>query len=430
MESAINPYFPNFEKVKAKNLHMILPKLDHQFIAIENDAKERLLKEISRDADGNTRTIVFCNTIDSCRAIDYFLVDNGYNTANYHGGVPPLRREENFKSFKDGEKQILVATDIASRGLDINVDHVISFDFPMTTSDYIHRVGRTARAGTTGRATSFFTPSKNSNLVNLIKERLARGEPLCDEEEDDTEAKPAVPVNRNTRNGSSRLGERREGGSRFGGERRGFGGRAGSGGEKGSSRYGGERRGGSGFGGERRGGSGFGGERRGGSGFGGERRGGSGFGGERRGGSGFGGERRGGSGFGGERRGGSGFGGERRGFGGERREGGSRFGGERREGGSRYGRGSDSPIGGSVVSNFSNERGSVRVSEPAPDREKSLLQSLRRTKSSSDRETFVKARTEAPQRASVSQRRGNSSGKRVGDRMKNRAAGAKSFSRR
>ena len=74
-----------------------------------------------------------------------------------HGEIPPKRRLENYISFKERESTVLVATDLASRGLDMPfVSHIINFDFPKTTSDYLHRAGRAGRAGREGFVISLY----------------------------------------------------------------------------------------------------------------------------------------------------------------------------------------------------------------------------------------------------------------------------------
>lgn len=87
-----------------------------------------------------------------------------------HGDAPPKRRAEHFDNFNSGECRILIATDVASRGLDmrVNVEHVILYDFPRNVIDYIHRIGRTARAGNNGYVTAFIGRTDQS-LAEQIK---------------------------------------------------------------------------------------------------------------------------------------------------------------------------------------------------------------------------------------------------------------------
>jgi len=98
--------------------------------------------------------------------LEEYLYQNGLSTASIHGDRTQQEREAALDAFKHGKVQILVATDVASRGLDIpNVRHVVNYDLPHDIDDCVHRIGRTARAGHDGFATAFFN-EKNSNLAN------------------------------------------------------------------------------------------------------------------------------------------------------------------------------------------------------------------------------------------------------------------------
>ena len=112
------------------------------------------------------RTLVFCNTVDSCRDVENLLKRNdrrmkSYKVGCYHGALSPQKRNRDLASFSkaDHEKdQILICTDRAARGVDFGgsiVDHVIIFDFPKDPAEYLRRVGRTARAGRKGISTVF-----------------------------------------------------------------------------------------------------------------------------------------------------------------------------------------------------------------------------------------------------------------------------------
>jgi len=96
------------------------------------------------------------------------------NVGVIHGGKEQSQRTFALNNFKTGSNAILVATDVAARGLDVQgVTHVVNFDFPRQIEDYVHRIGRTGRAGNMGTAHSFFTPEFSyltPSLVNLLKE--------------------------------------------------------------------------------------------------------------------------------------------------------------------------------------------------------------------------------------------------------------------
>jgi len=100
---------------------------------------------------------VFCNSVNSARAIEHALTESKMESCSLHGEIPPRMRAENYLKFKKREVKVLVATDLASRGLDLPfVSHIINFDFPKTTSDYLHRAGRAGRAGREGFVMSLY----------------------------------------------------------------------------------------------------------------------------------------------------------------------------------------------------------------------------------------------------------------------------------
>lgn len=112
-----------------------------------------LLGILKREPDG--RYLVFCNTRAAAERLELILNANGFATAAITGDLDQRRRLKVLSQFRDGALAILVATDVASRGLHIDgVTHVINYDLPQDAEDYVHRIGRTARAGAGGRAIS------------------------------------------------------------------------------------------------------------------------------------------------------------------------------------------------------------------------------------------------------------------------------------
>lgn len=102
-------------------------------------------------------TLVFVETKKGADALEHWLCINGFPATAIHGDRTQQEREQALRTFKRGDTPILVATDVAARGLDIpHVSHVINFDLPNDIDDYVHRIGRTGRAGKTGLATAFF----------------------------------------------------------------------------------------------------------------------------------------------------------------------------------------------------------------------------------------------------------------------------------
>ncbi len=110
----------------------------------------------------NTRegsVLIFTRTKHRSDRLTKYLLEYGYKVTRIHGGRTLAQRKQAIETFRSGQMRILVATDIAARGIDIaQVGHVINFDLPQNPEDYLHRVGRTGRAGASGEALSFVTP--------------------------------------------------------------------------------------------------------------------------------------------------------------------------------------------------------------------------------------------------------------------------------
>lgn len=117
-------------------------------------------------------TLVFVETKRGADSLEHWLCSNSFPATTIHGDRTQQERETALRSFKSGSTPILVATDVAARGLDIpHVAHVINFDLPNDIDDYVHRIGRTGRAGKTGLATAFFNEN-NSSLARPLLELM------------------------------------------------------------------------------------------------------------------------------------------------------------------------------------------------------------------------------------------------------------------
>ena len=117
-----------------------------------------------------TNAIIFCNRKTTVRELNKSLKDNGYRSGEIHGDMEQPQRIAELDLFKDGKINILVASDVAARGLDIKgVSHVFNFDAPWHPDDYVHRIGRTGRAGATGTAYTLVGPEDAENVANIEK---------------------------------------------------------------------------------------------------------------------------------------------------------------------------------------------------------------------------------------------------------------------
>jgi ATP-dependent RNA helicase RhlE len=169
----------------------------------------------------------------------------GHTTAEIHSNRSLAQRREALDGFKNGKYRVLVATDIAARGLDVKgVELVVNFDIPSQSEDYVHRIGRTARAGAEGHAISFAMPDERRSMRDI--ERLIRKEIIVSPVPSDLPAaRPSIASNddeprRDSRGGSSRSQSSRSNSRGFGTQQRsgGFGGaRRSSGGRPPSRSY-------------------------------------------------------------------------------------------------------------------------------------------------------------------------------------------------
>ncbi|AUH32201.1 DEAD/DEAH box helicase [Paracoccus tegillarcae] len=143
--------------------------------------KRELLRALI-DAEGTDlkNAIIFCNRKTDVDIVAKSLKKHGYDAAPIHGDLDQSQRMRTLDGFRDGSLRFLIASDVAARGLDIPaVSHVINFDLPSHSEDYVHRIGRTGRAGLKGTAISLSTPSDEKYLTgieNLVKQSLPRGE--------------------------------------------------------------------------------------------------------------------------------------------------------------------------------------------------------------------------------------------------------------
>lgn len=138
-----------------------------QLYHVESNDKIGLLLGVLRHHD-TTRTLVFVNTKRDADKVTGYLLGNDIKAAVISGDIPQNKREQLLREFQEGQLPVLVATDVAARGLHIPaVSHVINYDLPQDAEDYVHRVGRTARAGAAGDAISFACESYVYSLPDI-----------------------------------------------------------------------------------------------------------------------------------------------------------------------------------------------------------------------------------------------------------------------
>ncbi len=136
---------------------------------VRQDEKSKLLLQILRENQIDS-ALVFMRTKHRTDRLGRMLKEAGFNATFIHGDLSQAHRQRALEGFRSGRANILVATDVAARGLDVDgISHVINYDIPQTADDYIHRIGRTARAQREGDAITFVCPNEHSALGAIEK---------------------------------------------------------------------------------------------------------------------------------------------------------------------------------------------------------------------------------------------------------------------
>jgi ATP-dependent RNA helicase RhlE len=156
-------------KIEVTPQSTTVERIEQKINFVERSNKLSLLKRILKQEDAKT-VLIFSKTKHGANKIVEFLEKNSISVSAIHGNKSQTAREKALASFREGKVQALVATDIAARGIDIpDISYVINYDIPMDPESYVHRIGRTARAGRQGIAISFCDPSERKLLQAVEK---------------------------------------------------------------------------------------------------------------------------------------------------------------------------------------------------------------------------------------------------------------------
>ncbi len=159
-----NPKYIEVSRPASSNLNIVQHK-----VAVTSRDKREVLRQLLR-TDNVTTAIVFCNRKTTVRELAKSLQQSGFSAGEIHGDMEQPARIAELDRFKAGKINILCASDVAARGLDIKgVSHIFNFDTPWHPDDYVHRIGRTGRAGAKGRAFTFVTPEDAEAIDNVEK---------------------------------------------------------------------------------------------------------------------------------------------------------------------------------------------------------------------------------------------------------------------
>jgi ATP-dependent RNA helicase RhlE len=143
-------------------------RVTQEVFIVKKEAKLQLLSKLLAQYHGSV--LLFSRTKHNARKITVSIRNMGYSAAEIHSNRSLSQRREALEGFKSGKYKVLVATDIASRGIDVTgIELVVNFDLPEDAENYVHRIGRTARAGNKGHAISFATPDQSRDIRDIEK---------------------------------------------------------------------------------------------------------------------------------------------------------------------------------------------------------------------------------------------------------------------
>ncbi|WP_156842168.1 DEAD/DEAH box helicase [Novosphingobium aquimarinum] len=169
IEKLAAKFLSNPKKIEVARAATANVNIAQHKVFVQPRGKRELLRSLLKSDDVST-AIVFCNRKTTVRELNKSLQGHGFASGEIHGDMDQSARNAELQRFKDGSINILVASDVAARGLDVKgVSHVFNFDTPWHPDDYVHRIGRTGRAGALGRAFTFVAPDDAEAIENVEK---------------------------------------------------------------------------------------------------------------------------------------------------------------------------------------------------------------------------------------------------------------------
>lgn len=187
IERITKTFLKNPAKIEVERQNTMATTIEQALIQFAPTRKDRSFTEkravlrslIRQEGESCTNAIIFCNRKMDVDVVAKSLKSHGFNAAPIHGDLDQSQRTKTLDAFRDGSLHLLIASDVAARGLDIPaVSHVFNFDVPSHPEDYVHRIGRTGRAGRAGKAFTIAVTNDDkyiSAIESLVKQALPRG---------------------------------------------------------------------------------------------------------------------------------------------------------------------------------------------------------------------------------------------------------------
>ena len=162
-------YLKEPKNIKIKSKELTVDRIEQISLEVKQKMKDEIVMRLI-DLNDPKKAVVFCNTKKKVDNLIEKLKNNGYKAECLHGDIKQAQRDRIMKRFKQGEFQILVATDVVARGIDVEeLELVINYDITQEEEYYVHRIGRTGRNGKIGKAYTFVVGKEKSKLLNIQK---------------------------------------------------------------------------------------------------------------------------------------------------------------------------------------------------------------------------------------------------------------------
>jgi ATP-dependent RNA helicase RhlE len=187
---------PNAIRIEVGSTTRPAEKIDLHLYEVEPDGKLELLKSMLREEEGSF--LVFLRTKHGADRLSKRLAQEGVKTTAIHGNRSQNQRNQSLRGFQEGYYRVLVATDVASRGIHVDgIAHVVNYDLPQAPDDFIHRVGRTGRAGARGTASTFASRSERAEVARIertINTQLVRRGVSAEIPREESTLAPVIPI--------------------------------------------------------------------------------------------------------------------------------------------------------------------------------------------------------------------------------------------
>ena len=166
MKEVARKYLNNPVRIEIGSVLKPAENVELRTFEVDSDKKQELLEHLLGSEEGSF--LVFVRTKHGADRVARRLAKGGFSATQIHGDRTQSQRNQALRSFSEGRHRVLVATDVAARGIDVaHVAHVVNFDLPKVAEDFVHRVGRTGRASAHGVASTFAVPSERGDLRKI-----------------------------------------------------------------------------------------------------------------------------------------------------------------------------------------------------------------------------------------------------------------------